>query len=162
MPAPPGTPKGPPGSVLYNDPGGTYSVSVGRSWPRARTLRNGVPAWYIPAVPGASRATFDVTSETLPYSMGLAEYVALTEQALRTESAITQLATDNITLADGVPATRIRYEAVTPQGDRLEGLAVIAVGTADAYVETVIASPASADTMFALASPYMRTLHVES
>jgi hypothetical protein len=148
--------------VLYTDPGGSYSVSVGRSWTRTKSRVNGVPEWYIPAVRGASRATFNVTSETLPYSMGLAEYVALTEQALRTESAITQLGTDNITLDDGVPATRIRYEAVSSHGVRLEGLAVIAVGSADAYVETVTAEPESADAMFAVASPYLRTLHVQT
>jgi hypothetical protein len=148
--------------VLYVDPGGTYSISVGGSWPRAKSLRNGIPAWYIPAVPGGSRATFDVTSETLTYSIGLSQYVALTEEALRTQSSITQLGTDNITLADGVPAARIRYEAVSNQGVRLEGLAVIAVGSSDAYVVTVVARPDSADTMFAVASPYMRTLHVEN
>ena len=71
------------------------------------------------------------------------------------------LATDNITLADGVPATRIRYETAPIHGVRLQGEAVIAVGSSDAYVETVTAQPASADAMFAVASPYVRTLHVE-
>ena len=45
---------------------------------------------------------------------------------------------------------------------RLQGEAVIAVGSSDAYVETVTAPPESADASFAQTFPYLRTLHVES
>jgi hypothetical protein len=163
LPPPPGTPKGPPGSVLYIDPGGSYSVSVGGTWTRARNKTNGLISWSVPPPsPGAGRASYSVTSSTMTYSLGLTQFVALTEEALRTQSNVSLLATNDIRLADGVPATVIRYESQSINGVRLQGEAIIAVGSSDAYVETVIASPQSADATFAQTFPYLRTLHVEN
>ena len=160
LPAAPGTPTGPSGSVLYTDPGGIYSVSVASTWTRAPRRIDGIPLWYVttPDSQGV-RAAYDVTTETLRISMGLDQYVELAEEALRASPAFHLISTTNITLADGVPATIVRYDT-QQHGVTLEGEAVIAVSSSNAVVETITASPASAPTAFAQAFPYLRTLHL--
>ncbi len=146
--------------MLYTDPGGAYSVSVGADWQRSTATISGIPMWVIESSGTGGRSVFEVVAESLPESTSLAQVTQGALQGMEQYKGFHLVSTTTITLDDGDPATVVRYSSQQASGLVVQGEAVIAASASNAVIETVAAPTASAAGVFATADPYLRTLQV--
>jgi hypothetical protein len=145
---------GPPG-ITFLDPAKVYSMRIGTDWTDGPIGFSGSPTWLAPVSSGTANVNPLVSRASGPDSLGQFAQSATTR--LNAGSLYRVTASEPTTMADGTPATVLRY--VSSQGAQLSGQALVTVSGLWGAVILQQCPPEGANTCFATLDPYVKSFH---
>lgn len=153
--APPTAPSG----VEFDDPDGTYTMTIGAEWAAmSGALARGIETWAIGDATREFQPNVNVLTQDAP-GMDLDDYLEVSVRGMRgLDLELSDHAT--VTTAEGELGMMVYSGPVPGVAADLSFLAVFGVRDGTAVVATLSAPPDRFDTLRAAVEPYLLTLHV--